>query len=201
MDSFMKKREFLAASVSLAALGLVGSDALAQSEHEAAVGVHAVHARRQIPRRKAKTTVLFKTPSMGTGNWAAGWPNALAIAPEGLWIGEQRHDGKTEAAWLMDWSGKLLKTVTTQSKDTSGIAYGDGYIWMGANTDKENGFFQTDMNSKLISVHQIPLGPRIMAVVVTARCGMTGSSGLLRIVCGQFFESIPRPGRRSIKFR
>jgi hypothetical protein len=97
---------------------------------------------------------------MGTGNWAAGWPNALAIAPEGLWIGEQRHDGKTEAAWLMDWSGKLLKTVTTQSKDTSGIAYGDGYIWMGANTDKENGIFQTDMNSKLISVHQIPLGPK-----------------------------------------
>ncbi len=104
---------------------------------------------------RAKTTVLFKTP-----NANAGWPNALALAPDGLWVGEQRHDGRPEAAWLMDWDGKLLKTVMTQSKDTSGMAYGDGYIWMGANTDKVNGFFQTDMNSKLIAVHQIPLGPK-----------------------------------------
>ena len=150
----IRKRDFLAASAGIAA-GLDALAASAQTEHEKATPVHAEQDKRPIPRRRAKTTVLFKTP-----NANAGWPNALALAPEGLWIGEQRHDGKPESAWLMDWNGKLLKTVMTQSKDTSGMAYGDGYIWMGANTDKVNGFFQTDMNSKLVAVHQIPLGPK-----------------------------------------
>jgi hypothetical protein len=149
----IKKRDFLAASIGLGAgLGLIGN-ALAQTEHEAGPG------RRQIPRRKAKTTPLFKAPTT-SGGGPAGWPNSIALAPEGVWVGEQRHDGKPEAAWLMDWNGKLLKTVMTQSKDTSGIAYGGGYIWMGANTPKVNGIFQTDMDSKLIAIHQIPLGPK-----------------------------------------
>ena len=157
----MKKREFLAAGIGIcASLGPFTVAALAQSEHEVAAPIHAERARRQTPRRMAKTTPLFKVPTMSAGGWVAGWPNSLASAPDGLWIGEQRHDGKPECAWLMDWNGKLVKTVMTQSKDTSGIAYGDGYIWMGANTDKENGFFQTDMNSKLIAIHQIPLGPK-----------------------------------------
>ncbi len=151
---YLRKREFLGVTASIGA-GLGLSAAFAQGEHEKVAPIHAEHGKRQIPRRRAKTTVLFKTPAAN-----AGWPNALALAPEGLWIGEQRHDGKPESAWLMDWNGKLLKTVMTQSKDTSGMAYGDGCVWMGANTDKVNGFFQTDMNSKLLAVHQIPLGPK-----------------------------------------
>jgi hypothetical protein len=162
MDNLMKKREFLAASVGLGA-GFVGNAAVAQiapaSDYKPLI--RPPRARREIPHRKAKTTPLFKVPATNTaGGWTSGWPNALAPAREGLWIGEQRHDGRPESAWLMDLNGKLLKTVMTQSKDTSGIAYGDGYIWMGANTDVENGFYQTDLNSNLIAIHQIPLGPK-----------------------------------------
>jgi streptogramin lyase len=98
-----------------------------------------------IPVRKAKTTTLFKSPE--------GYPNAIAVAPDGLWIAEQKSDN----AHLVDWSGKLLKTVKTESKNTSGMGFGDGYIWMAANA-APNGVFQTDMSSKTISHRQIPLG-------------------------------------------
>jgi hypothetical protein len=117
---------------------------------------------RQIPRRKARTRKMFKAPGM--------YPNGLAVAPEGLWIAQQKisrlqaslwHEpvpaNRDEAAWLVDWNGKLLKTIVTQSRNTSGMAYGNGCVWMGANAGPE-GFFQTDMNSRLVRHLQIPLG-------------------------------------------
>lgn len=96
--------------------------------------------------RKAKTTTLFKSPDMS--------PNAISVVPEGLWIAEQR----TNRAHLTDWNGKLLKTVTTEARNTSGMGVGGGYIWMAANA-LPYGIYQTDMNSKTISHRQIPLGP------------------------------------------
>ena len=88
-----------------------------------------------------------------------GYPNAIDIDRDkkrGFWVHEQRHDNKPEAAWLLDWNGKLLHTVMTNCKDTSGVCYGDGFIWSGANGASEidhptppiNGMFQTDMNGK-----------------------------------------------------
>src|SRR5262249_15868675 len=100
-----------------------------------------------LPVRKAKTTTLFMSPE--------GYPNAIAVAPEGLWIGEQKSDN----ACLVDWNGKLLKTVKTESKNTSGMGVGGGFIWMGANA-APNGIFQTDMNSKTVAHRQIPPGGR-----------------------------------------
>ena len=107
---------------------------------------------------------MFKSPGM--------YPNALAVmtdGPGGLWIGQQKvtpqnaqtynlplDPNREEAAWLVDWNGKLLKTVTTQSRNTSGMAYGNGCVWMGANAEPY-GIFQVDMNSKQISHRQIPL--------------------------------------------
>ena len=102
-------------------------------------------ARPTIPTRKVKTTVLFKSPE--------GYPNAISATQDGLWIAEQKSDN----AHLVDWNGKPLKTVKTESKNTSGMGVGGGYIWMGANA-APNGIFQTDMNSKTISHRQIPLG-------------------------------------------
>src|SRR5579885_1708750 len=110
----MTKREFLAVTA-VAGLGLATRrPAFAQGSG------------RTIPNRKAKTTKLFKSPR--------GFPNALALAPEGLWIGEQKLSGAmatqyhlpepkslTEEAWLVDWNGKLLKTVRTPSRNTSEI--------------------------------------------------------------------------------
>ena len=141
----MTKREFLAASLGVAAT--------AWSRARAASNVRV---------RKAKTTKLFKAPE--------GLPNAISVTPEGLWIGEQKLAGEQakryglpqpktldEAAWLVDWNGKLLKTVTTPSRNTSGMAVGGGYVWMIANAPPQ-GVFQVDMNSKLVSHRQIPLG-------------------------------------------
>jgi hypothetical protein len=93
----------------------------------------------------------------------------MTDAPGGLWIGQQKiteSNSKTynlpvladpdEAAWLVDWNGKLVKTVTTKSRNTSGMAYGGGCVWMGANSEPY-GIFQVDMNSKQITHRQIPL--------------------------------------------
>ena len=157
----MNKREFLTASVGL---GLGGARAFAQQTSAAVRTPRAEPAAdRKIPNRMVKTTKLFKSPP--------GFPNAIAVAPEGLWIAEQKLSGAqavayhlpepkdlTEQAWLVDWDGKLLKTVKTPSRNTSGMAYGAGCVWMVANAPPE-GVFQVDMNSRLVSHRQIPLGP------------------------------------------
>lgn len=79
-------------------------------------------ANGKVPTHKAKVTKLFKSPD--------GHPNALESTPEGLWVGEQ----VTDRAHLLDWkTGKALKTVETESSNTSGIAYGGGYLWMAVN--------------------------------------------------------------------
>jgi hypothetical protein len=152
----MTKRDFLSASAGLAL-----------SPAAAAFAQVAAAARKPPPgrvaARKAKTKKLFKAPD--------GFPNALAVTPEGLWIGEQKLSGPqaasyklaepkslTENAWLVDWNGKVIKTVTTPSRNTSGMAVGGGYVWMIANAPPQ-GVFQVDMNSKLVTHRQIPLGP------------------------------------------
>src|ERR1044071_7515073 len=55
-----------------------------------------------VKQLKVKTTPLFKSPE--------GYPNGIAVAPEGLWICEQKSDN----AVLVDWKGKLLKTLKSQ---------------------------------------------------------------------------------------
>ena len=143
----MTKREFLVAGIGA---GLAG----------AAFGQQG---NGKVTARKAKTTKLFKAPP--------GFPNGLAATAEGLWIAEQKVSGAqaesyrlpeprslTEEAWLVDWNGKVVKSVTTPSRNTSGLAVGGGHVWMVANAPPQ-GVFQVDMNSKLISHRQIPLGP------------------------------------------
>src|ERR1700722_10432761 len=113
--TIIHKREFLAAA---AGLGLGVGAALAQTPRPGTDDLGRSGAtpprRREIPTRKAKTTPMFLTPP--------GWPNAIAVDPDkGFWVQEQRHDGMREKAWLIDWNGKLLKTVTTNSQNTSGM--------------------------------------------------------------------------------
>ncbi len=81
----------------------------------------ALVANENAPTRAAKVVKLFKAPD--------GHPNALETAAEGLWIGDQ----VTDRAHLVDWRGKLLRTVETESSNTSGIAFGAGFLWMAAN--------------------------------------------------------------------
>jgi len=144
----MRKRDFLAAGLGLGA-GLAASAIL-----QPVAGQQAGRGRT-IPSAKARTTKLFKVPD--------NYPNALAIAPEGLWIGQQKNaelqqssGSMQEAAWLVDWNGKLLKTLQTNSRNTSGMAFGDGCVWMGANA-APFGIFQVDMTGKELSHRQIPM--------------------------------------------
>jgi hypothetical protein len=82
----------------------------------------AAAAAKEPTTRSAKVTKLWKSPD--------GHPNALETTPEGLWVGEQT----TDRAYLLDWkTGKILKKVDTESSNTSGLAYGGGFLWMGAN--------------------------------------------------------------------
>src|ERR1035437_61167 len=79
-------------------------------------------AQGRVPTHRAKVTRLFRSPD--------GYPNALESTPEGLWVGEQI----TDRAYLLDWKTvEVLKKVETESSNTSGIAYGGGYLWMAAN--------------------------------------------------------------------
>ena len=75
----------------------------------------------EVPTRAAKVVKLFKSPE--------GHPNGLETSREGLWIGEQVSD----RAHLVTWEGKQIRSVPTESSNTSGIAYGGGYLWMAAN--------------------------------------------------------------------
>src|SRR5688500_20102502 len=111
----MKRREFLAAGLAVP----ISPIAIALAQQGGGRGA--------LPTRTAKTTRMFKSPGL--------YPNALAVmtdAPGGLWIGQQKitaSNSKTynlpiekdpdEAAWLVDWNGKLVKTVMTHSRNTS----------------------------------------------------------------------------------
>jgi hypothetical protein len=147
----LRKREFLMGGLMLGAFA--AAPALAQ------------RSREPVPHRTATTKNLFKAPP--------GLPNAVAVVPEGVWVAEQKMSGPLakqynmpeptdlhEAAWLVDWNGKVLKTIATDSRNTSGMTVGGGYLWMGAEFSAPyDGIYQYDMAGKLISHRQVPLGP------------------------------------------
>ncbi len=73
-------------------------------------------------RRRKKVEFLYQSPE--------GNPNGLEATEEGLWVGEQI----TDRAYLLDWeTGRPLAKYETQSSNTSGIAAGGGFVFMGAN--------------------------------------------------------------------
>src|SRR5450755_1398862 len=110
----MTKREFLTAGIGTGLALAKGSAALAQQTSAAARKDGGPSGgNRRGPSRMAKTTNLFKSPQ--------GFPNGIAVTPEGLWIAEQKMSGAqaatyhltepkslSEEAWLVDWNGKLL---------------------------------------------------------------------------------------------
>lgn len=74
------------------------------------------------PIRKPRVEPLWRSPD--------AYPNALEATDDGLWVGEQI----TNVAYLLDWeTGKVLRKVPTESTNTSGMAFGGGFLWMAAN--------------------------------------------------------------------
>jgi streptogramin lyase len=109
---------------------------------------------------------LWKSPE--------GHPNAMESTPEGLWLVEQA----TDNAYLCDWkTGRVLRKLETESHNTSGVAFGDGKLWLGANgkslfrplrtTDRPGGeIIAADPSTgKTISRHPIPDGGGVHGVV------------------------------------
>ena len=88
--------------------------------------------------------------------------------PDGLWIGDQ----VSERVFKVDWkTGKVLHEMQTESHNTSGIAIGAGYLWLGANggvsgrrpprpADKPFGeVIQADLKTgKTIKIHPLVWG-------------------------------------------
>ncbi|HEX3753448.1 MAG TPA: hypothetical protein VHV26_00090 [Rhizomicrobium sp.] len=155
------KRDFLFG----AGFALAAGAARAQTPPAGAPSSGGGERSAQVPHRTATTRTLFKAPP--------GFPNAIAVTPEGLWIGEQKMSGAfarqyhmpeptdlREAAWLVDWNGKLLKTIMTASRNTSGMAVGGGYLWMGAEfAPPHDGIYQYRLSDgSLVAQRQVPLG-------------------------------------------
>lgn len=151
----MDKRAFLKHSLGLAIAGGLYTRVGAQVSADADAQRIARETRKPeaVPVRIVRTTDLFLSPE--------GYPNAIAATAEGMWIGEQRTVegvGVSNDAYLVDWHGKVLRKVKTESRNTSGMGFGGGFLWMGANAPPQ-GIFQTDLDGRTVSHRQIPLGP------------------------------------------
>jgi hypothetical protein len=161
------KREVLAGlSLALAAASTSAFAQDAMKKKAAANAAEAEGGARKLPNRMAKTTKLFKAPGP--------WPNAMASSPQGLWVAQQHlTEGEAkgvnvpwptkgkEQVWLLDMNGKLLKTVESNASNTSGLAYGDGYLYVCSNTDDEaSGIHKVEVaTGKQVAQLQLPLSP------------------------------------------
>jgi streptogramin lyase len=160
----MYRRDFIATAPTL----IAGMAASASGAQEAAPSSNKPP---QIPTRQAKVERLFKAPDVH--------PNALEAAADGLWIGDQ----VSEKVFKVDWnSGKVLQELQTESHNTSGVAVGAGYLWLGANggvsnrrpprpMDKPYGeVFQADVKTgKTIKVHQLLWGGGVHGITYVAQ--------------------------------
>jgi hypothetical protein len=76
----------------------------------------------------AKIEKLFRSPY--------GVPNGLQVTDEGLWIVDQITDrvALVEISEPSDYGvTKLIRDIPSECSNTSGMAYGDGALWLAAN--------------------------------------------------------------------
>ena len=152
VEGVMTKREFLTAGIG-AGLALAGTDGCIL----ATIAGPRLRPVKPKPPNYSRVRKDFPT-GLPSRRRDCGLASKSCREPKPPHIICPNRNPLTEEAWLVDWNGKLLKTVTTPSRNTSGMAVGGGYVWMVANAPPE-GVFQVDMNSRLVSHRQIPLGP------------------------------------------
>lgn len=163
------KREFLTGAgmvlAAAAASPALGQQAMKKKPGAADAAAEEAPGRKPLPVRMAKTTKLFKAPGP--------WPNALASSPEGLWVAQQHlTEGEAkgvnvpwptkgrEQVWLVDMNGKMLKTVESNASNTSGLAYGNGDLYVCSNTDDaQTGIHRVNVASGKETQLQLPLSP------------------------------------------
>jgi streptogramin lyase len=108
----MRRREFFGTAAMAGAGMMAAARASAQD----------APARQKPPTYAPKIEMLWKSPDR--------YPNALESSPEGLWLGDQ----VSERINLLDWkTGKVLQDFIGEAHNTSGIAVGGGFIWIGCN--------------------------------------------------------------------
>ena len=163
------KRRFL----SCAAFGLAGTAGILRASAQAPAASGLVGGQRFFCQSTQNSSSSGRNEQHYFQVPPGGYPNALAVAPEGLWIAQQKISGSQrllyelpepadpgEVCWLVDWNGKLMKTVKTDSRGTAGVAWDGKYLWTGADNNEIEGIFKTDLSGRTISKHQIPLGVR-----------------------------------------
>ena len=125
---------------------------VAQSQEESS------QPKKTIPTSTAKVTKLYRSPDLH--------PNALETASDGLWIGDQVSESVNKVDWK---TGKVLASFPTEAHNTSGIAVGAGFVWIGCNGGVSNRrparandrpiaeVLQADMKTgKTVKWHQLP---------------------------------------------
>jgi streptogramin lyase len=114
----MGRREFFSAAAIAGAGLLTGSRLSAQETPPPA----RAGGPPKPPTYAPKMEMLWKSPDR--------YPNALEATPEGLWVGDQ----VSERINLLDWkTGKVLEDFIGEAHNTSGLAVGGGFIWIGCN--------------------------------------------------------------------
>lgn len=152
----MRRREFFTNAAAAGVSVMAGSRLSAQGEAAGAAG------KAPAPTYEPKIEMLWKSPDR--------YPNALEASPEGLWVGDQ----VSERINLLDWkTGKVLQDFIGEAHNTSGLAVGGGYIWVGCNGagtaaslrefkrpfDKSYGeIAQLDMKGKQVAGYRTPWG-------------------------------------------
>jgi hypothetical protein len=111
----LRRRDFLGVALSTAAAA-VSSPSLLRAQDDPPGRAAAP------PTFVAKVEKLFKTTDR--------YPNALEAMPDGLWVGDQ----VSERVQKLDWdTGKVLIDFIAEAHNTSGLAVGGGYLWIGCN--------------------------------------------------------------------
>ena len=108
-----------------------------------------------VPHRRAKITPMFQTPDK--------FPNAVRAAPEGFWVAEQKtltspSSGNTNNLYLMDPSGKVLRTVKNEGANISGLGIGGGRLWIANNAQPQGILEYDEKTGQKIALRPIPLG-------------------------------------------
>src|ERR1700730_15272597 len=110
----IKRRDFLGVAAAAGAASITSTVLRAQEESGGG--------KIEAPTYKAKVEKLFKSPDR--------YPNALEAMPDGLWVGDQ----VSERVLKLDWqTGKVLEDFIAEAHNTSGIAVGGCYLWIGCN--------------------------------------------------------------------
>jgi len=112
----IRRRDFFTTAAVASAGLMAGNRVAAQDSPARGAGA------KPAPTYAPKIEMLWKSPDR--------YPNALETSPEGLWVGDQ----VSERINLLDWkTGKVLEDFIGEAHNTSGLAVGGGFIWIGCN--------------------------------------------------------------------